>query len=179
MPIYRHFAVPLFASCDAFETFSDWTLSRIFPCYFSKAPPYWRRQKMNPNIRKIDILCNVTNKKFARHFENHRCMTWRHTGSDQWTNVYPRDGPSLLAKSLYQFQWWEDLWEVLEDLFSESMLEDCPFLKHSHRDSENQANQFFAVILLSFTYGTCIQYSRSSRKRLHGWSLTGAPETYQ
>ena len=32
---------------------------------------------MNPNIQKIDILCNVTNKKFARHFENHRCMTWR------------------------------------------------------------------------------------------------------
>ena len=98
MPIYRHFAVPFFASCDAFETFSDWTLWRIFPCYFSKALPYWRRQKMNPNIQKIDILCNVTNKKFARHFENHRCMTWRHTGSDQWTNVYPRDGPSLLRE---------------------------------------------------------------------------------
>ena len=26
---------------------------------------------MNPNIQKIEILCNVTNKKFARHFENH------------------------------------------------------------------------------------------------------------
>ena len=99
MPIYRHFAVPFFASCDAFETFSDWTLWRIFPCYFSKALPYWRRQKMNSNIQKIDILCNVTKKKFARHFENHRCMTWRHTGSDQWTNVYPRDGPSLLSSS--------------------------------------------------------------------------------
>ena len=49
---------------------------------FFKAPRYWRRQKMNPNIRKIDILCNVTNKKFARHFENRRCMKWRHTGSD-------------------------------------------------------------------------------------------------
>ena len=100
MPIYRHFAVPFFASWDALETFSDWTLWRIFPCYFSKALPYWRRQKMNPNIQKIDILCNVTNKKFARHFENHRCMTWRHTGSDQWTNVYPRDGPSLLVNNL-------------------------------------------------------------------------------
>ena len=94
--MYRHFAVPFFAACDAFEIFSDWTLWRILPCYFSKALPYWRRQKMNPNIQKIDILCNVTNKKFARHFENHRCTTWRHTGSDQWTNVYPRDGPSLL-----------------------------------------------------------------------------------
>ena len=55
---------------------------------------------MNPNIQKIDILCNVTNKKVARHFENHRCMTWRHTGSDQSTNVYPRDGPSLLVEDL-------------------------------------------------------------------------------
>ena len=53
---------------------------------------------MNSNIQKIDILCSVTKKKFARHFENHRCMTWRHTGSDQWTNVYPRDGPSLLIE---------------------------------------------------------------------------------
>ena len=101
VPIYGHFAVPFFASCDAFETFSDWTLWRIFPCYFSKALPYWRRQKMNSNIQKIDILCNVTKKKFARHFENHRCMTWRHTGSDQWTNVYPRDGSSLLNPSYF------------------------------------------------------------------------------
>ena len=71
---------------------SFWPKSR------AKALPHWRREKMNPDIRKIDILCNVTNKKFARHFENHRCMAWRHTGSDQWTNVYLRDGPSLLIK---------------------------------------------------------------------------------
>ena len=38
----------------------------------------------------------MTNKKIARHFEKHRCVTWRHTGSDQSTNVYPRDAPSLL-----------------------------------------------------------------------------------
>ena len=27
----------------------------------------------------------------------------RHTGSDQWTNVYPRDGPSLLD---FAFEKW-------------------------------------------------------------------------
>ena len=76
---------------------------------------------MNPNIQKIDILYNVTNKKFARHFENHRCMTWRHTGSDQWTNVYPRDGPSLLVKSeilvIYSLKDEEYVWSALVLVF--------------------------------------------------------------
>ena len=68
---------------------------------------------MNPNIQKIDILCNVTNKKFARHFENQRYMTWRHTGSDQWTNVYPRDGPSLLREvKMAGFFFSEKKWQV-------------------------------------------------------------------
>ena len=70
----------------------DWFI-KSWSFQFLWALPYWRRQKMNSNIQKIDILCNVTKKKFARHFENHRCMTWHHTGSDKWTNVYPRDGP--------------------------------------------------------------------------------------
>ena len=104
----RSYKLCQFIDTSRYLSFPHVMLLKLFPTepyreyfhvIFQKLRLYWRRQKMKPNIRKIDILCNVTNKKFARHFENHRCMTWRHTGSDQWTNAYPTDGPSLLPQS--------------------------------------------------------------------------------
>ena len=41
-------------------------------------------------------VCKNKEQKIARHFENHWCMTWRHTCSDQSTNVNAKDAQSLL-----------------------------------------------------------------------------------
>ena len=71
----RYLSLPLLMWC--FWNFFRLNLIANISMLFFKAPRYWRRQKMNPNIRKIDILCNVTNKKFARHFENHRLAFYR------------------------------------------------------------------------------------------------------
>ena len=49
-------------------------------CHSSKAKEVSRSQE------NYNLLQKITNKKIARHFENHWCMTWRHTGSDQSTN---------------------------------------------------------------------------------------------
>ena len=61
----------------------------------------WSSPKCKYPIHPPPWALEYKTTKFARHFENHRCMTWRHTGSDQWTNVYPRDGPSLLQHTYF------------------------------------------------------------------------------
>ena len=74
-------------------------LSQIIPSYFSNALPFEQGQRSFQISGKLSSFAKITNKKIARHFENHFCMTWRHTGSDQSTNVYSRDAPSLPAKN--------------------------------------------------------------------------------
>ena len=56
------------------------------------------------NYRKLffpifKMLCHASKaKEVSRSPENyHWSMMWRHTGSDQSTNVYPRDTPSILV----------------------------------------------------------------------------------
>ena len=60
----------------------------FFKWFFIRA-----RQKKFPDLRKIIIFCKNNEQKNCPPFWS---MTWRHTGSDQSTNIYPRDAPSLL-----------------------------------------------------------------------------------
>ena len=67
-----------------------------------------------PLLQRSPWYCTLFLTAFlSGHFENHRCMTWRHTGSDQWTNVYPRDGPSLLRfwnGRVIDWRLWRQCW---------------------------------------------------------------------
>lgn len=74
-------------------------LSQIILSYFSNALSFEQGKRSFQISGKLSSFAKITNKKIARHFEKHRCVTWRHTGSDQSTNVYPRDAPSLLLQS--------------------------------------------------------------------------------
>ena len=71
-------------------------LSQIILSYFSNALTFEQGKRSFQISGKLSSFAKITNKKIARHFEKHRCVTWRHTGSDESTNVYPRDAPSLL-----------------------------------------------------------------------------------
>ena len=72
-------------------------LSKIILSYFSKALSFEQGKRSFQISGKLTSFAKIKNKKIARHFENHWCMTLRHTGSDQSTNVYLRDPPSLLS----------------------------------------------------------------------------------
>ena len=72
-------------------------LSQIILSYFSNALSFEHGKTTFQISGKLSSFARITNKKIARHFEKHRCVTWRHTGSDESTNVYPRDAPSLLV----------------------------------------------------------------------------------
>ena len=71
-------------------------LPPIILSYFSNALSFDQGKRSFQISGKLSSFAKITNKKIARHFEKHRCVTWRHTGSDQSTNVHPRDAPSLL-----------------------------------------------------------------------------------
>ena len=75
-------------------------LSQIILSYFSNALSFEQGKRSFQISGKLSSFAKITDKKIARHFEKHRCVTWRHTGSDESTNVYPRDAPSLLAKHI-------------------------------------------------------------------------------
>ena len=75
-------------------------LSQIILFYFSNALSFEQGKRSFQIFGKLSSFAKITNTKIARHFENHWCMMWRHTGSDQSTNVYPRDAPSLLCTVL-------------------------------------------------------------------------------
>ena len=97
LPPISHLTVLFFSSYQVFETFIPPKIIVNYSFLFFKCFVIRARQKKFPDLQKIIIFCKNNERKKYPHFENHWCMKWRHTGSDQSTNVYPRDAPSLLA----------------------------------------------------------------------------------
>ena len=79
---------------------SQQKLSKIILSYFSNTLSFQQAKRSFQISGKLSSFEKITKKKIARHFEKHRFVTWRQTGSEQSTNVYPRDAPSLLTKTL-------------------------------------------------------------------------------
>ena len=75
-------------------------LSQIIVSYFSNALSFEQGKRSFQLSGKLTSFEKNNEQKNARHFENHWFMTWRHTGSDQSTNVHPWDAPSLLILPL-------------------------------------------------------------------------------
>ena len=72
-------------------------LSQIILSYFSNASSFEQSKRGFQISGKLSSFAKITSKKIVRHFENDWSMKRRHTGSDQSTNVYPRDASSLLV----------------------------------------------------------------------------------
>ena len=108
-------------------------LSQIILSYFSNAFSFEQDKRSFQISGKLSSFAKITNKKIARHFEKHRCVTRRHTGSDESTNVYPRDAPSygapfvnLLFISLLV------VFFVICSFIYDNYITDCPFSQRSN-----------------------------------------------
>ena len=90
-------AAALLATWQYYQKLSHYQkLSQIILSYFSNALSFGQGKRSFQSSGKVSSFSKITNQKI----ENHCCMTWRHTGIDQSTDVYPRDAPFLLVLRL-------------------------------------------------------------------------------
>ena len=75
LPLYSHLAVLFFSSYLVFETFIPPKIIEIILSYFSNALSFEQGKRSFQISGKLSSFAKMTNKKIARHFEEHRCVT--------------------------------------------------------------------------------------------------------